>query len=221
MDIEELAKKIDHTILGGNINKEEIIKKCEEVRENCFASLCTVPYYVELVATELKDTDSKVCTVVGFPLGNTNKDSKIKETQNALEDGAEEIDMVMNISAFKDEKYNYVENEIREIVRITDNFNSDFIVKVIIETCYLDNSEIKKACELVKKAGADYVKTSTGFGTAGAKTEDVKLMREVVGKEFGVKASGGIGDYDDALKMIEAGASRIGASSGVNILNSK
>lgn len=220
MEKEKLANMIDHTILGSNIKKEAIIKKCKEVKDNGFASICTVPYYVSLAAGKLKQSESKICTVVGFPLGNTNIKSKLNETKKVLQDGAQEIDMVMNISAFKDNKYEYVEEEIKKIVNCAKDKDSSFIVKVIIETCYLKNDEIKKACEISKYAGADYVKTSTGFGDAGAKVEDVKLMKMVVGDDLKVKASGGISDYNKAVNMIEAGASRIGASSGVEIINS-
>jgi len=221
MEQEKLATMIDHTILGGNIDKETIIEKCEEVKENNFASLCTVPYYVSLAAEELKQIKSKVCTVIGFPLGNTNYNAKLNETKQALKDGAQEIDMVMNISAFKDNRYEYVENEIREIVKTVKNKDEYLIVKVILETCYLNNAQIKKACEISKKAGADFVKTSTGFGEEGAKIKDVKLMKMVVGDDMKVKASGGIRSYNKAIDMIEAGASRIGASSGVEIINYK
>lgn len=218
MDKRQLAKMIDHTILGANITSEEVKEKCAEVRKYGFASLCTEPYFVPLVSKELEGTSGKVCTVIGFPFGNTTTIAKVEEAKKALQDGADELDMVMNISVFKDGQLDYVKEDIRAVVEIKNTINREALIKVIIETCYLSEEEIRTACKIAQEAGTDFVKTSTGFGIGGAKVEDVKIMRETVGPELGVKASGGIRSYHDALKMIEAGATRIGTSSGVKII---
>ncbi len=218
MKKEELARCVDHTILGAEIKKEEVIKKCKEVKEFNFASLCTMPHYLEVVTKELKDSTSKVCTVVGFPFGNTTTESKVNETKDAINKGATEIDMVMNISAFKDKEFDFVENDISSVVKIAKNQKSDIIVKIIIETCYLSDSEIIKICKIINNTKVDFIKTSTGFGTSGAKVKDIKLIKNNITKGIEIKASGGIKSYNDALKMIEAGATRIGVSSGVEII---
>ena len=211
----DLAKMIDHTNLKASTVKEEILKLTKEAKDYQFASVCVNPTWVELAAQELKDTDVKVCTVIGFPLGANTKEVKVFETKDAIEKGAEEIDMVINIGKLKDGDYDYVESEIAEIVAAS---KGKAIVKVIIETCLLTDDEKKQVCRLAVKAGADFVKTSTGFSTGGATVEDVALMRQTVGANVGVKASGGVRTKEDAQAMVNAGANRIGASSGIAIV---
>lgn len=211
----KLEKYIDHTILKADATEEMVKKICKEARENGFASVCVNPYYTSLVSKELKGSDVKTCVVVGFPLGANTKEVKAFETMNAIEMGAEEVDMVINIGALKDKKYDVVKADIEAVVNAS---NHRALVKVIIETCYLDDGEKEKVCIIAREAGADFVKTSTGFGTAGAKAEDVKLMREAVGEKVGVKASGGIRDYKAAMDMIDAGANRIGVSASLAII---
>jgi deoxyribose-phosphate aldolase len=218
MNREELAKYIDHTNLKAYVSREDIKKLCQEAKDYGFYAVCVNPYRVKDAAEFLKGTDIKIASVVGFPLGATFTETKVQEAIMAVRDGASEIDMVMNIGAMKDGDYEFVERDIREIVDAVHPMGAK--VKVIIETCYLTDDEKHKACELAKKAGADFVKTSTGFGSAGAKVEDVKFMREVVGKDMGVKAAGGIHDAKEAIAMIEAGATRIGASRSVQIIES-
>ena len=217
MNRRELARYIDHTNLKAYASREDIKKLCDEAKEHGFYAVCVNPYRVKDAAEFLKGTDIKIASVVGFPLGATFTETKVQETIMAIKNGASEIDMVINIGALKDGDYETVERDIREVVNAAHSMNA--IVKVIIETCYLTDEEKRKACELAKKAGADFVKTSTGFGTAGAKVEDVKLMREVVGKDMGVKAAGGIHTAQEAIAMIEAGATRIGASRSVQIIS--
>jgi deoxyribose-phosphate aldolase len=217
----ELAKMIDHTILKANATQNDIEKLCEEAKKYNFASVCVNPYWVPLTSALLKNSTVKVCTVIGFPLGATSSESKAYETEIAILQGADEVDMVINVGAMKNDKTDIVENDILSVVnsarKTGKSQNKNIIVKVILETCYLTKDEIKKACICAKNAGADFVKTSTGFGTGGATIEDVALMKETVGETMQVKASGGIRDYDTAIKMIEAGASRIGTSSGIAI----
>lgn len=210
-----INKLIDHTALKPNTNKESILKLIAEAKTYDFASVCVNPCWVALAHQELKNTDVKVCTVIGFPLGANTTEVKVFETKDAIEKGAQEIDMVINIAMLKDKEYDYVENEIHQIVEAA---KDKAIVKVIIETCLLTDEEKIKACELSKKAGADFVKTSTGFSTGGATVHDIALMRKTVGAEMGVKASGGVHTYEEALAMVEAGATRIGASAGVKLL---
>ncbi|SEF77455.1 deoxyribose-phosphate aldolase [Caloramator fervidus] len=212
---EYVASIIDHTILKPEATVEDIKRVCAEAKENSFASVCVNPCHVKLVAEELKGTNVKVCTVIGFPLGATTKEVKAFETAKAIEDGAQEVDMVINIGMLKSKNYDYVKEDIKAVV---DAAKGKALVKVIIETCLLTDEEKVIACRLAKEAGADFVKTSTGFSKWGAKVEDVKLMRETVGAEMGVKASGGIHSFEDAVKMIEAGANRIGASSSLKII---
>ena len=211
-----IAKYIDHTNLKAYTSKEDIIKLCEEAKKYNFYAVCVNPYRVKLAKKQLQGTNIKVATVIGFPLGATPTEVKVFEAKKALEDGADEVDMVLNIGALKDKDYKYVRNDIAEVVRIAHEKGA--IVKVIIETCYLSDNEKEIACKLAMEAGADFVKTSTGFGTGGATIEDVKLMRKVVGDKLGVKAAGGIRTYEEALAMINAGANRIGTSSGVKII---
>ncbi len=216
MDARELAKYIDHTNLKAFAAREDIKRLCEEAKEYGFYAVCVNPYRVKDAVEFLKGTDIKIASVVGFPLGATFTETKVQEAIIAVRNGADEIDMVMNIGAMKDGDYGVVERDIKEVVEAVHPMGAK--VKVIIETCYLSDEEKIKACELAKKAGADFVKTSTGFGTAGAKVEDVKLMRSVVGNDMGVKAAGGIHNAKEAIAMIEAGATRIGASRSVQII---
>lgn len=210
------AKYIDHTILKPEASREEIIKLCKEALDNHFASVCVNPHYVKLCAAMLRNADVKVCTVVGFPLGATSTRVKAYETQLACEDGATEIDMVINIGELKSKNYDTVESDVAAVVAAADSANA--IVKVILETCLLTDEEKVIASVLAKNAGAHFVKTSTGFSKAGATLEDVALMRKAVGETMGVKASGGVKDYETAKKMIAFGATRIGASASVKIL---
>lgn len=210
-----INKLIDHTALKPNTTKESILKLITEAKTYDFASVCVNPCWVALAHQELKNTDVKVCTVIGFPLGANTTEVKVFEAKDAIEKGAQEIDMVINIAMLKDKEYDYVENEIHQIVEAA---KDKAIVKVIIETCLLTDEEKIKACELSQKAGADFVKTSTGFSTGGATVHDIALMRKTVGAEMGVKASGGVHTHEEALAMVEAGANRIGASAGVKLL---
>lgn len=210
----KLNKLIDHTLLKPEATKTQIEKLCSEAKEYDFKSVCVNPYYVKRAKELLKESDVLVCTVIGFPLGQNTTAIKVAETKDAINNGADEIDMVINIGALKSKDEDYVLNEIKEIR----NACKGKTLKVIIETCLLTDEEKITACKLSKKAGADFVKTSTGFSTHGATVEDVKLMRETVGEDMGVKASGGIRDRETALKMIEAGATRLGVSAGVEIV---
>ncbi|MDV3428546.1 MAG: deoxyribose-phosphate aldolase [Bacillota bacterium] len=211
----EIEKYIDHTILKPEATKAEVIKLCREAREYGFASVCVNPYHAALVSKELKGTEVKTCVVIGFPLGANTKEIKALEASKALDDGAQEVDMVINIGALKDKDYDYVEEDIKAVVNAV---KGKALLKVIIECCLLTDEEKVIACELSKKAGAEYVKTSTGFSTGGAKALDIALMRKTVGSEMGVKASGSIRDFKTAKEMIDAGASRIGASAGLKIV---
>lgn len=211
----EINKFIDHTALKPNTNKKAILKLIEEAKEHNFASVCINPCWIPLASKELQDSDIKVCTVIGFPLGANTTETKVFETQDAIKKGAQEIDMVINVAMLKDKDYNYIENEIKQIVEAS---KDKAIVKVILETCLLTDEEIIMASKLAKNAGADFVKTSTGFSTGGATVHDVALMRKTVGEDMGVKASGGIHTHEEAMAMINAGASRIGASAGVKLL---
>ena len=214
MNKDQLAKMIDHTLLKADALEEQVKELCREAKEYNFASVCVNPSYVSLCAEELKNSDVKVCTVIGFPLGATTTEAKSYETKDAIEKGAEEVDMVINIGKLKDKDYIYVKNDIEGVVKAA---KGRALTKVIIETCLLTREEKIRACELAKEAGADFVKTSTGFSTGGATLEDIKLMRETVGPELGVKASGGVRSYKDAITMIEGGATRIGASASIAI----
>ena len=211
----KINEYIDHTILKPEASESQIINLCKEAKEYAFKSVCVNPYYVPLVSKELKKSKVKTCAVIGFPLGATNSEIKSFETHILIFSGAQEIDMVINIAALKDKLYDVVEEEIWAVTAAA---KDKAIVKVIIECCLLTDEEKVKACELSLKAGAGFVKTSTGFSTGGATINDVKLMRSVVGDRAGVKASGGIRDYETAMAMITAGATRIGTSSGVEIM---
>lgn len=216
MDRKNLASYIDHTVLKPETIQEDIKKICDEAIRYGFASVCINPCYVYSVKEYLEGSNVKVCTVIGFPLGATTSEVKAFEAAQAIENGADEIDMVINIGALKDERYDYVENDIKSVA---EKCKDKALLKVIIETCLLNDNQKIMACELAKSAGADFVKTSTGFSTSGAEASDIMLMRNTVGKGMGVKASGGIRDLETTLKMIEAGASRIGASASVKIIN--
>lgn len=209
-----IASMIDHTLLKANAKKADVKKVCDEAKKYRFKSVCVNSSYTEFVAKELADTGVDVCTVVGFPLGAMETASKAFETKRAVELGANEIDMVINVGALKDKDFEFVLNDIKAVV----DASGKALVKVILETCLLTNEEIIKACELSKKAGADFVKTSTGFSTGGATVEAVKLMRKTVGPDMGVKASGGVRTSKDAEAVISAGAIRIGASSSIAIV---
>jgi len=213
-----IASYIDHTLLKPESTKEQVIELCKEAAEYEFASVCVNPSYVETAAAELKDSKVKVCTVIGFPLGASTSETKAFETKDAIAKGAEEIDMVVNIGAIKSGDSELVKNDIQAVVEAA---KGKAIVKVIIEASLLTDEEDVLALRLSKEAGADFVKTSTGFSTGGATVADVKLMRETVGSELGVKASGGVRSLEDVQAMIDAGASRIGASSGVQIMQDR
>lgn len=207
-------RMIDHTLLAPDATESQIKKICDEAKEHHFASVCVNPSWVSFCAKELKGTDSKVCTVIGFPLGATSTKSKEEELKQAIIDGAEELDMVINIGKLKDHQDEYVENEIHALKQLCGNL----VLKVIIETCLLTDEEKVRVCLLAKKAGADFVKTSTGFSKGGATKEDVALMRKTVGPEMGVKASGGVRTKEDMENMIKAGATRIGTSHGCELI---
>ncbi|MCX5783410.1 MAG: deoxyribose-phosphate aldolase [Elusimicrobia bacterium] len=206
---------IDHTLLKSNVAQKDIKKLCDEARKYKFYSVCVNSSNVRLAAKCLKHSNVKVCAVVGFPLGAETSFSKAVQACEAVSLGADEIDMVINIGALKSGDKEYVFKDIELVRRAC----AGRVLKVIIETAYLTDSEKITACKLAKKAGADFVKTSTGFAPSGAKTEDIRLMRKVVGKYMGVKASGGIKDFASAREMVKAGASRLGTSSGIAILS--
>jgi deoxyribose-phosphate aldolase len=211
-----LASMIDHTMLKPDVTPDQIAQLCFEARKYGFASVCVNPGHVKLCADLLRGSNVKVCTVIGFPLGATSPESKVYETETALRDGATEIDMVINIGALKGGDFTWVARDIRGVVETAHTVGA--IVKVIIETSLLTDEEKIKACLLAKEADADFVKTSTGFAGGGATVEDITLMRRVVGPEMGVKASGGVHTFEQAKSMVEAGATRIGASAGVKIV---
>ena len=210
----KINQYIDHTILKADATQEKVQAIIDEAKKYEFASVCINPTWVAFAAEQLKDEVSKVCTVIGLPLGANTSEVKAFEATDAIKKGADEVDMVINIGAAKDGKWDLVESDIAAVNAVKDGR----ILKVIIETSLLTDEEKVKACQAAQRAGADFVKTSTGFSTAGAKVEDVKLMRETVGPDMGVKASGGIRNLEDAKAMIEAGANRLGCSSGVAIM---
>ncbi|MEG0284877.1 MULTISPECIES: deoxyribose-phosphate aldolase [Vagococcus] len=209
------AKMIDHTKLKADTTKEDIITLAKEAKEHSFWSICINPVWIETAKIELQNSDVKICTVIGFPLGANSSKVKVFETNQAILDGADEVDMVINVGALKEGSYDVVLADIKGVV---EEAKGRALVKVIIETALLTKDEIVKACELSVEAGADYVKTSTGFSTAGATSENVKLMKDTVGEKALVKASGGVRTLEDAKKMVDAGASRLGASDGVKIV---
>ncbi|BDX49091.1 deoxyribose-phosphate aldolase [Enterococcus faecalis] len=212
----ELNRMIDHTILKPEATEAAVQKIIDEAKEYNFFSVCINPCWVAFASEQLADTDVAVCTVIGFPLGANTPEVKAYEATDAIKNGANEVDMVINIGALKSQQYDYVRQDIQGVV---DAAKGKALVKVIIETALLTDEEKVKACELAKEAGADFVKTSTGFSTGGAKVADIRLMRETVGPDMGVKASGGVHNAEEALAMIEAGATRIGASTGVAIVS--
>ncbi len=213
----QLNKMIDHTKLGASISKAQIDQLLSEAKTFDFKSVCVNPIWVKYAKHQLKKTDVLVCTVIGFPHGTHTASVKAFEAVQAVKDGADELDMVINVNALKTKDYHTILNEIKGVVDASEKRT----VKVIIETCYLSSEEIVQASELVVEAGAQFVKTSTGFGTYGARVEDVKLMKETVKDKAEVKASGGVRTYEDAMLMIEAGATRIGTSNGVDIINKR
>lgn len=211
----ELNKYIDHTNLKQDMSEQDLIKLVNEAKEYDFFSICINPCWVKQASELLAGSNTNVCSVIGFPLGANTTNIKVLEAKEAIENGAREIDMVINVSKLKDKDYEYVYNEIRKIKdAIGDN-----VLKVIIEACLLTGEEKTIACQIIMKAGADFVKTSTGMSTGGATVEDVKLFKEVVGDTTLIKAAGGVRTYEDAISMIEAGANRIGTSGGVKIVN--
>lgn len=234
MTKEEVCKMIDHTLLAATATKAQILKLCAEAAQRSFASVCVNPVWVSLAAKELEGKTPAVCTVIGFPLGAEKSQIKALAAKEAVLDGADEIDMVINIGAAKEGDFSLVENDIRAVVQAVKEAGAQkgkkALVKVIVETCYLTDQEIEGACLAAKKAGADFVKTSTGFGTPkdaagnplpnGAQVRHVQLMRKTVGPDMGVKASGGIRDAAAARALIEAGANRLGCSAGVAIAES-
>lgn len=211
----DISKTIDHTLLKPDASKASIRKLCDEAAQYGFMAVCVNPSHIVLCKELLKGTEVKVATVVGFPLGANTTETKVFETRDSVLKGADEIDMVINIGALKEGDYKLVEDDIKAVV---DACKGQAIVKVIIETCLLTDDEKRKACELSMSAGAHFVKTSTGFSTGGATFEDVTLMKAVVGDKLEVKASGGVRDRETAFRMIEAGATRIGTSSGIKII---
>ncbi|BBK80190.1 deoxyribose-phosphate aldolase [Streptococcus mutans] len=213
----KINQYIDHTLLKPESRQDQIDKLIREAKTYNFASVCINPTWVSYAAKALEGTDIKVCTVIGFPLGATTSAVKAFETKDAISHGADEVDMVINIGQAKSGHFAFVEEDIRAVVEAS----GDKLVKVIIETCLLTDKEKIKACQAVVAAGADFVKTSTGFSTAGARLDDVRLMRQTVGPDVGVKAAGGTRSLEDAQAFIEAGATRIGTSAGVTIMEGK
>jgi deoxyribose-phosphate aldolase len=211
----DYSNLIDHTLLSPDTKEKDIVNLCQEAKQYGFASAVVNPTWVSLSAELLRDSDVNVCTVIGFPLGANTPETKAFETINAIENGATEVDTVINIGALKDKNDELVEKDIRSVVEAA---KGKALVKVIIESCLLTNEEKVRACQISVKAGADYVKTSTGFSLHGATVEDVAVMRKAVGPDIGVKASGGVRNREDIKAMIDAGASRIGTSSAVKIL---
>jgi deoxyribose-phosphate aldolase len=208
---------IDHTALKPDTKKEAITTLCKEAKQHEFASVCVNPTWVSYCAELLKGTSVKVCTVIGFPLGANTPETKAFETADAIKNGADEIDMVINIGALKDQNYDLVEKDIKAVVEAA----NEKCVKVIIETCLLTKEEIVKVCTIAHDAKATFVKTSTGFSTGGATIEDVALMKKTVGDALEVKASGGVRSYQDMVNVVEAGATRIGTSSGISLVQGK
>ena len=212
-----ITKYIDHSNLKPYATYKDIEKLCQEAIQYSFYSVCVNPFFVKFVKQILKGTDIKVCSVIGFPLGANTLKTKLTEATNACYEGADELDIVWNIGAFKSGDYSYVEEELKTIVSYTENC----IHKIIVETAYLTHDEKVVAIKLVKNSGAEFIKTSTGFAPSGAKIEDVKLFKQLSGETLKVKAAGGIRDYKTAIKMIKAGADRIGTSHGVEIIKTK
>lgn len=213
-----IAQIMDHTLLKATATEEEIKQICREAIEYNFKTVCVPPCYVPVASHLLEETGVGITTVVGFPLGNETSATKAFQAKEAILNGASDIDMVINVGALKDEKYDYVQFDIEEVVKVSKATDAHTIVKVILETCYLTDEEIKIACQLAVKAGADFVKTSTGFGTGGATTHHVALMKEAVGDKAQVKASGGISNRVTAEAMVQSGATRLGVSKSIAIV---
>jgi len=213
----KINEYIDHTNLKNNSLKEDIKKLCDEAKKYSFKSVCVFPYYVSYASEFLKESNVLVCTVIGFPSGMSTTESKVFETKDALDKGAKEIDMVINVAALKNKDYDYVKNEIARIKEVV----GSNILKVIIETCLLTSEEIIKITEICNEVNIDFIKTSTGFSTYGARVEDVELINKYKKDSINIKASGGVRSYSDAINMINAGATRIGTSNGVSIINEK
>jgi len=211
-----LARMIDHTLLKPEATRQQIEQLCQEAQQYGFASVCVNPSYVKLCTERLRDSSVKVCTVIGFPLGATTTSTKVHETEQAIRDGAREVDMVINVGMLKSGEYAYVENDIRAVVAVARRHG--VLVKVILETGLLTDEEKVKACVLAQRAGADFVKTSTGFSKGGATVGDIALMRKVVGSALGVKASGGVRSQEEARALVASGADRIGASASIKIV---
>ncbi len=211
-----IARMIDHTLLKPEATKQQVEQLCAEAKQYSFASVCINPCYVKLCAQLLRDTSVKVCTVIGFPLGATSTEAKVSEAEQALKDGARELDMVINVGMLKSDEHSFVEKDIRSVASTV--HRSGALLKVILETGLLTDEEKVQACLLAKRGGADFVKTSTGFSKGGATAGDIRLMRKVVGSALGVKASGGVRTQEQALELIESGADRIGASASVKIV---
>jgi deoxyribose-phosphate aldolase len=218
MTDQALAKLIDHTLLKPNVLDQQVIRLCEEAKEYEFASVCINPCFVSLASKLLTDSPVKVCTVIGFPLGANTVETKIAEARQAVQNGADELDYVLNISDVLNGHWDAVKNEMEKFVELRSGTEKPLLIKVILETCYLSDEQIAEACKRARETGLDFVKTSTGFGSGGAKIEHITLMRETVGPNLGVKASGGIRTYADAKAMVDAGASRIGASASIAIV---
>ncbi len=216
----ELARMIDHSLLHPSLTSEDIRKGCAEGLKYGFAAVVVNPVHIPIVAKVLQGSHVKVCSVLSFPFGLSSSAVKAHEASTVLAEGAQEIDMVMNFSALRSGEPDLVRNDIIAVVGEAKQFSKGVVVKVILENCYLSDEQKIQACVLAAEAGADYVKTSTGFGTGGATVEDVRLMRKAVGQNLGVKAAGGIRTLDQALKMVEAGANRIGTSASVSIVES-
>lgn len=213
-----IERYIDHTYLKSDANTKLIKKICDEAKQYNFASVCVNPYFVKLVSQELQGTNTKACAVIAFPLGANTSATKCFEADEVLKNGAKEVDMVINIGALKDGNYKYVENEIKSIYNLT---KGTAILKVIVETCLLSSNEKENIIKLVRDVEAEFIKTSTGFSISGATLEDIRLFKKFGGDKLKIKASGGIKTFEDALKMIEAGADRIGTSSGISIVLKK
>ena len=209
------TKLFDHTILKADATEAQVAKICDEALAHDFASVCVNQYYTKFVAEKLKGSDVKVCTVVGFPLGMSDTRVKAFETRAAIEDGAQEVDMVINVGALKDGKYDFVRSDIQTLKEVC---GKDIVLKVIIETCLLTDDEKIRMCDIVTSAGADYIKTSTGFGTAGATFDDIKLFSEHIGEGVKLKAAGGSSSLDDAERFLELGADRLGTSRVVKLI---
>jgi deoxyribose-phosphate aldolase len=218
MSREQLAKMIDHSLLHPSLTTEDIRKGCGEALKHNFAAVVVNPAHISIASRTLHGSPVKVCSVISFPFGLSPSEVKVHEARAVLAEGAQEIDMVMNFGALRSGQTDTVRNDIRAVVEEAKRFSKGVVVKVILENCYLSDEQKKQGCALASEAGADFVKTSTGFGSGGATVEDVRLMRKVVGQELGVKAAGGIKTLDQALGMVEAGANRIGASASVAIV---